>query len=195
MIRLGLFGGTFDPVHYGHLRPVEAARVELGLASVLILPNPLPPHKLAEPLTAYVHRKEMLRLALAEFPHLTIADYEEQAVGAAYTTDTVRRVIASLEPGERELWLIIGADSLLELPHWRDTEALFRDVCVAVLPRPGVDLAGVPPGYRARVRLLQTPLIPVSATDVRRRLRQGDSVAGLLSPAVIEYIRRHGLYT
>lgn len=195
MIRLGLFGGTFDPVHYGHLRPVEAARVELGLESVLMLPNPLPPHKLAEPLTPYLHRKEMLRLALNEFPHLTIADFEEQAAGPAYTSDTVRRVIASLEPGERELWLIVGADSLVELPRWKDPEALFRDVRVAVLPRPGVDLAAVPPGYLARVRLLKTPLLPVSATDVRRRLKRGDSMAGLLPPAVIEYIRCHGLYS
>jgi nicotinate-nucleotide adenylyltransferase len=144
MIRLGLFGGTFDPVHYGHLRPVEAARVELGLPSVLMLPNPLPPHKLAEPLTPYAHRKEMLRLAVAEFPHLTVADYEEHAVGPGYTSDTVRRVIASLGPGERELWLIIGADSLVELPHWKDPESLFCDVRVAVLPRPGVDVAAVP---------------------------------------------------
>jgi nicotinate-nucleotide adenylyltransferase len=195
MIRLGLFGGTFDPVHYGHLRPVEAARAELGLESVLVLPNPLPPHKLAEPLTPYVHRKEMLRLALSEFPRLTIADYEEQAAGPGYTSDTVRRVIASLEPGERELWLIIGADSLVELPRWKDPEALFRDVRVAVMPRPGVDLDAVPPEFRARVRLLQTPLISVSATDVRRRLRQGGSVSELLAPQVIEYIRRHHLYT
>jgi len=195
MIRLGLFGGTFDPVHYGHLRPVEAARAELGLESVLVLPNPLPPHKLAEPLTPYAHRKEMLRLALSEFPHLTIADYEEQAAGPGYTSDTVRRVIASLAPGERELWLIIGADSLVELPRWKDPEALFRDVRVAVMPRPGVDLDAVPPEFRARVRLLQTPLISVSATDVRRRLRQGGSVSELLAPQVIEYIRRHHLYT
>jgi nicotinate-nucleotide adenylyltransferase len=194
MIRLGLFGGTFDPVHYGHLRPVEAARVELRLESVLILPNPLPPHKLSEPLTPYVHRKEMLKLALAEFPRLTIADFEEQAVGPAYTTDTVQRVIAGLGPGERELWLIIGADSLVELPHWRDPEALFRDVRVAVLPRPGVDTDDAPQTYRTRVRMLKTPLLDISSTDVRDRLKRGTSVSGLLAPAVIDYIRRRRLY-
>ena len=137
----------------------------------------------------------MLRLALNEFPHLTIADFEEHAAGPAYTSDTVRRVIASLGPGERELWLIIGADSLAELPHWKDPEALFRDVRVAAMPRPGVDLAAVPPGFLARVRLLTTPLLAVSATDVRRRLKRGDSLTGLLPTAVIEYIRRHALYS
>jgi nicotinate-nucleotide adenylyltransferase len=194
MMRLGLFGGTFDPVHYGHLRPVEAARAELGLESVLILPNPLPPHKLSEPLTPYVHRKEMLRLALAEFPQLSMADFEEQAVGPAYTTDTVQRVIAALPPGERELWLIIGSDSLVELPHWKDPEALFRDVRVAVLPRPGVDLDRVSPTYRSRVRMLKTPLLDISSTDVRDRLKNRESVTGVVPPAVMDYIRRHRLY-
>jgi nicotinate-nucleotide adenylyltransferase len=194
MTRVALFGGTFDPVHYGHLLPVDAAREELALDSVLMLPNPWPPHKLSEPLTPYVHRKEMLRLALAEFPHLTLANYEEQAVGPGYTSDTVRRVIADLGPGERELWLIIGADSLVEMPRWKDPESLFRDVRVAVMPRPGVDLTGVPERYRERVRLLGTPLLAVSATDIRHRLRMGLEVAGLMPVAAIEYVRHQGLY-
>jgi nicotinate-nucleotide adenylyltransferase len=194
MIRLGLFGGTFDPVHYGHLRPVEAARIELGLEHVLMLPNPQPPHKNGERLAPYVHRKEMLRLALSEFPALTIADYEEQAVGPAYTTDTVKRVIASLPAGEHELWLIVGADSIVELPRWKDPEALFRDTRVAVLPRPGVDLSCVSEVYLTRIRLLKTPFISISATDIRRKLRAGESVADCVAPTVLNYIRQHGLY-
>lgn len=193
MIGLGLFGGTFDPVHYGHLQTVSRAREELGLPRVLLLPNPRPPHKL-EPLTEYQHRKEMLRLALEEFPDLEMADFEEQAIGPAYTTDTVRRVIASLPGGRRELWLIIGADSLHELPQWRDPEALFRDTKVAVLPRPGFSLSQVDPRYLSRVRILTTPQINISATEIRRRLRHGTSVDGLLPPKVISYIQRHELY-
>jgi nicotinate-nucleotide adenylyltransferase len=194
MIRLGLFGGTFDPVHYGHLRTVSRAREELGLPRVLLLPNPHPPHKALEPLTAYRHRKEMLRLALEEFPDLEMADFEEQAIGPAYTTDTVQRVMASLPPGPRELWLIVGADSLLELPLWRDPEALFRDTRVAVLPRPGFVLNHVSPDYLSRVRILETPHIDISATDIRRRLHHGDPVDGLLPKRVIAYIRAYGLY-
>ncbi len=195
MIRLGLFGGTFDPVHYGHLRPLDEARRELELPRVLILPNPQPPHKLSEPLTPYVHRKEMLRLALEEFPQLEMADFEEQAIGPAYTTDTVRRVIASLPPDQvRELWLIVGMDSLIELPRWKDPEALFRDTRVAVLPRPGFDIARVRPDYLSRVRLLATPLIDVSATEIRDRLRKGESVNHLLPRPVLDYIRAHHLY-
>jgi len=194
MIRLGLFGGTFDPVHYGHLRPVEAARRELDLPRILILPNPTPPHKLREPLTPYLHRKAMLRLALEEFPQLELADFEEHADGPAYTTDTVRRIIATLPEGARELWLIVGMDSLIELPHWKDPEAIFRDVHVAALPRPGFPAEDVRPDFLSRVCLLKTPLLDISATDVRRILRGGESAESLLAPPVLAYIRRNHLY-
>jgi nicotinate-nucleotide adenylyltransferase len=194
MIQLGLFGGTFDPVHYGHLRTVSRARSELGLPRVLLLPNPSPPHKLKEPLAPYADRKEMLRLALAEFPDLEMADFEEQAIGPAYTTDTVKRVIASLPTGPRDLWLIVGADSMLELPQWRDPEELFRNVQVAVLPRPGFSLEKVDPQYLSRVKVLETPLEDISATEIRRRLRGSLPVTGMISPVVHTYILAHGLY-
>jgi nicotinate-nucleotide adenylyltransferase len=194
MIRLGLFGGTFDPVHYGHLRPVEAARVELNLDRVLMMPNPNPPHKSHVLMTPYEHRKQMLRLALEEFPRLELADVEEQADGPAYTTDTVRRVIAGLADENYELWLIIGADSLVELPLWKHPEDLFRDAKVAVLPRPGVDLTEAKPEYRDRVRELKTPLIDISATEIREQLGRKAIQTDLIPAPVVRYIQEHGLY-
>lgn len=195
MIRLGLFGGTFDPVHYGHLRTADAARQELELERMLMIPNPLPPHKLREPLTPYPHRKEMLRLALAEFPGLELANYEEEALGPAYTTDTVRRVIAALPSGPHKLWLIVGMDSLKELPHWKDPEALFRDARVAVLPRPGLDPADVQADFLRRVRVLHTPLLDISASRLRQDLREGRDVDQWLPVVVRNYIRKHRLYS
>jgi nicotinate-nucleotide adenylyltransferase len=194
VIRIGLFGGTFDPVHYGHLRTADAAREELELDEVLLLPNPAPPHKQHIEMTPYEHRKQMLRLALAEFPKLKLADYEESALGPAYTTDTVKRFTADLPPGDFELWLIIGADSLLELPLWKDPEDLFRHTKVAVLPRPGVDLKDARPDYLRRVRVLQTPLVNVSATEIRRGIRDGSTEIELLPAAVLRYCREHNLY-
>ncbi len=194
MTRLGLFGGTFDPVHNGHLRAIDGARRELALDRVILLPNPQPPHKLRDPLTPYVHRKEMLRLALADFPALELGDFEEQSAGPAYTTDTVRRVIRVFPAAAYELWLIVGLDSLIELPRWKDPEDLFRHARVAVLPRPGFALDAVRPEYLARVRLLQTPLLDISATEIRRCIIRGQSVADLVPPAVAAYIREHGLY-
>ncbi|MBU0692833.1 nicotinate (nicotinamide) nucleotide adenylyltransferase [bacterium] len=194
MIRLGMFGGTFDPVHYGHLKPLEAARRELELDRILMLPNPQPPHKEHLVLTPYAHRKKMLQLALAEFPRLECADFEESAVGPAYTSDTVRRIIAILPPKERELWLIIGADSLLEMPLWHDPEAIFRDTKIAVLPRPGVNLEDARPDYKARVRILNTPLVDISATQIRESIKGGAVSSRLLPRSVLEYIRTNKLY-
>ncbi|MBK6765828.1 MAG: nicotinate (nicotinamide) nucleotide adenylyltransferase [bacterium] len=194
MIRLGLFGGTFDPVHYGHLRTVDAARLELGLPEVWMLPNPHPPHKLQSPLTAYAHRKEMLRLALDEFPGLKLSDTEERAEGPAYTTETIRRVVAELPEGPHDLWLIVGADSVADLPKWKNPEDLFTYARVAVLGRPGVDLRSVPPWYMSRVRLLNTPLLPVSATEIRNAIRNGLDTADALPIPVRNYIDLNRLY-
>lgn len=194
MTRLGLFGGTFDPVHYGHLRTVEAARVELGLPEVWMLPNPFPPHKLHMPMTPYVHRKEMLSLALEEFPALKLSDTEEKVSGPAYTTETIRRVVADLPTGEKDLWLIVGADSLVELPKWKNPEDLFEHARVAVLRRPGVDLREAPAKYVSRVRLLETPLIPISATEIRVAIRRGDDTSEWLPASVRNYIALHKLY-
>ncbi|MCB9366956.1 MAG: nicotinate (nicotinamide) nucleotide adenylyltransferase [Calditrichaeota bacterium] len=194
MSRLGLFGGTFDPVHYGHLRTVEAARLELELPAVWILPNPHPPHKLHVPLTDYNHRKEMLKLALQEYPNLVLSDTEEKVKGPAYTTETIERVLADLPPGEHELWLIVGADSLIELPRWKNPEDLFKHARVAVLRRPGVNLDDARREYLSRVKLLETPLLPVSATEIRRAIQDGKDTSEWLPDSVRNYIAAHGLY-
>ncbi|MBL0060577.1 MAG: nicotinate (nicotinamide) nucleotide adenylyltransferase [bacterium] len=194
MTRLGLFGGTFDPVHYGHLWTIEAARLELGLPEIWMLPNPYPPHKLHVPMTPYVHRKEMLRLALAEFPALKLSDTEEKVDGPAYTTETIRRVVAELPPGEKDLWLIVGADSLVELPKWKNPEDLFEYARVAVLRRPGVDIREAPAQYIARVRMLDTPLIPISATEIREAVKLGRDTSEWIPESVRNYIMEHRLY-
>lgn len=195
MIRLGLFGGTFDPVHYGHLRTVEAARIELQLPKIWLLPNPRPPHKLSEGLSPYYHRKAMLSLALQEFPHLEIATFEEDPEATGYTTDTVKRVIASLPDEPRELWLIVGADSMIELPLWKNPDTLFEDAKVALLPRPGFDLDKIEPRFLNRARVLKTPWLEISATEIRRRLQSGEDFSEMINPAVRDYIRDHNLYS
>jgi nicotinate-nucleotide adenylyltransferase len=194
VIRLGLFGGTFDPVHYGHLKPLESARLELNLDQSLLLPNPHPPHKQHLDIAPYLHRKHMLELALNEFPEFEIADYEEEVVGTAYTSDTVRRIVTCLPKDTYEIWLIIGADSLIEFPSWRNPEEIFSLAKIAVLPRPGVDLDQAPPLYRSRVRELHAPLLDISATRIRELLQAGETPSDLLPIAVIDYIRANGLY-
>jgi nicotinate-nucleotide adenylyltransferase len=153
-----------------------------------------PPHKLHLPMTAYKHRKEMLRLALAEFPALKLSDTEEHVDGPAYTTETIRRVIKMLPDEEQELWLIVGADSLVELPKWKNPEDLFETAHVAVLRRPGVNLAEAPEKYLSRVKLLETPLIPISATEIRDAVRSGRDTSLWLPESVRNYIELHHLY-
>lgn len=194
MTRLGLFGGTFDPVHYGHLRTVEAARIELGLPEVWMLPNPFPPHKLHTPITPYAHRKAMLALALEEFPLLRISDLEEKVKGPAYTTETIQRVISELPPGGKDLWLIVGADSLIDLPKWKNPEDLFSHARVAVLRRPGVDLREAPSQYVSRVKLLTTPMVAISATEIRDAIRIGLDTSQWLPEKVRNYIAENRLY-
>ncbi len=194
MTKLGLYGGTFDPVHYGHLRTANSAREELELDRLMVVANPSPPHKAHEALTPYAHRKAMLQLALREFPGLELGILEENSIGPAYTTDTVKKIIASLPKTEHELWLIVGADSLIELPQWKDPEALFRYTKVAVLPRPGFNLAQVKPAYLTRVRVLNTPHLPISATEIRKRLQSGADLNGVIPASVEQYIHDNGLY-
>jgi nicotinate-nucleotide adenylyltransferase len=193
-VKLGLFGGSFDPIHNGHLQTLSAAARELALDRVLLIPNPFPPHKPAERLTPYVHRREMVRLALKVFPEFELATIEEESKGPAYTTDTVRRVLETRGISPEDCWLVIGADALLELESWKDPEALYRDCTVAVMPRPGCDLARVPQRFLTRTRVLRSPEIDISASDVRARVAAGEPIGHLVPQAVEAYIHSHKLY-
>jgi nicotinate-nucleotide adenylyltransferase len=193
-VKLGLFGGSFDPIHNGHLLTLSAAASELALDRVLLIPNPFPPHKPAEQLTPYVYRREMVRLALKAFPAFELATIEEESKGPAYTTDTVRRVLETRGISPEDCWLIIGADSLLEIECWKDPEALYRDCRVAVLPRPGCDLTRVPKRFLSRTRVLKSPQIDISASEVRARVAAGEPIDHLVPAPVETYIHSHKLY-
>ncbi|MFH1011113.1 MAG: nicotinate (nicotinamide) nucleotide adenylyltransferase [bacterium] len=193
-MKLGLFGGSFDPIHTGHLRALQAAALELSLDQILVIPNPFPPHKPAEHLSAYHHRREMVRLALRDYPNMELATIEEESEGPAYTIDTVRKVRSRLAISCEDCWLILGADVLLEFESWKEPENLFRDCQVAVLPRPGFELHRAPERFLAHARILHTPEIAISSTEIRRFVAAGESIGGLVPPAVEAYIQTHNLY-
>lgn len=193
-MKLGLFGGSFDPIHNGHLLTLKAAACELSLDRVLLIPNPFPPHKPAQCLTPYIHRREMVRLAIENFPQFELTTIEEESEGPAYTTDTVRRVLESRAISREDCWLIIGADSLLELESWKNPEALYRDCQVAVLPRPGWDFSRTPERFLSRTHILKTPEIAISASEIRARIAAGEPIGHLVPAAVEIYIQSHNLY-
>jgi nicotinate-nucleotide adenylyltransferase len=209
-----MLGGTFDPVHYGHLRLAEEAADALGLARVLLIPAALPNLR-ARPGTEAQHRLEMTRLAAAGNPRLAVDDRELRREGTSYTVDTLADLRAEVA-AERPLWLILGADAFLRLPAWSRWLQLFDLTHIAVATRPGNPLdeavrdsgelaaqwsrrlasdAGAPvlPACGAIVRL-PIPLLEISASDLRARMSRGASVRYLLPPAVVDYIAAHRLY-
>lgn len=197
-MRIGVLGGTFDPIHIGHLVAAEEVRARLDLERVVFVPAGLPPHKLHIHVTPTEHRLNMVQLAIADNPHFALSRVDVDRFGPSYTVDTVELLRDEYSPNA-ELYLIMGSDSLAELLTWHKPERLIRLCRVVALRRPGyrVDLEELNrllPGAIARVQLLEMPLLEVSSTDLQRRVRMGLPIKYLVPPAVEAYIRQHGLY-
>jgi nicotinate-nucleotide adenylyltransferase len=200
--RIGLCGGSFNPIHVGHLVAARAAAEALHLDRVVLIPASAPPHKDAAGLVAAAHRLAMTRLAVQGDPLFEVSDLELLRQGPSYTIDTVTDVRARLGP-TAELFWIIGGDSLPELATWRRIDELVRAVQIVTTVRPGCPAANLEP-LRSQIeprdfeRLLanriETPAIEISASDIRSRVAAGKSIAYLTPPAVVQYIETHRLY-
>jgi len=198
---IGLFGGSFNPVHLGHLVMAQDAARAWSLDRVVFIPAALPPHKLTQTLVTPAQRLDMLRLALADREEWEVSDVEVRRGGVSYTIDTVRHFL-ELEP-DADLYFIIGGDTLPELHTWREIDTLL-DVCRFItMVRPGfepdslrrADLKLHPrhlPGLIERVTVGH--LIGISATDVRMHVAKNESIRYLVPEAVERYIREHRLY-
>ena len=202
MRRLCLFGGSFDPVHTGHLHLVAAALGRGGQGEVVVLPAADPPHKRGRLEAPAAARLEMARIAFAHLDRVRVSDREIERGGISYTVETVRAFREGLEE-EAELAWLIGSDSLPELPDWREIHRLLALCRILTVPRPGWPLALSPAleaffdaGEAAALRagfLPVTPL-PVSSTELRRRLAAGEDPGDRIPTAVARYIREQGLY-
>lgn len=200
--RVGLLGGTFDPVHVGHLEVARAARRELSLDEVLVVPAGRPPHKLGVELAPAADRLAMVELAVAGEEGLVASPIEIGRAGPSWTVDTLVALQDEAEAvGRRvELTLILSADAFAGLATWHEPQRIVRMAQIAVSPRPGHALPmpdALPPELRAAARgivILRGPNIDVSATDIRRRVAEGLPIDGLVPPAVARYIEEHDLY-
>jgi nicotinate-nucleotide adenylyltransferase len=190
MQRIGLFGGTFDPVHLGHLLMAQAAREELALVRFLFIPAARSPFKSEQEPAPANERLRLLRLALAGKDWCEIDEQEIIRGGVSYTIETVKEC-ARRYPGA-ELFYIIGADQLPQLPKWRDAENLARLAQFVIIPRPGETAAAIPPPFRGR-DLTGFPL-GVSSSQIRDRVKAGLPICHLVPPAVAEAIRNYRLY-
>ena len=187
--RIGVFGGTFDPPHEGHVRMAVHAREALGLDRVLFSVAPRPPHKSAGSTTAFEHRVEMVRLAIHGADGLALTHIEEPD-DVSYTVDLLR---GCRERTRADLYFIMGADSLEELPGWKDPEEILSLATLVVFARDDRPMRLGVPGPAALV-VFETPRIDVSSTTLREQLERGESAPDLLPAAVADYAGRNGLY-
>lgn len=220
-MRLGLYGGAFNPIHRCHLLVAEAAQARLGLETVLFIPTGDPPHKPAPDVIPAAHRLEMVRLAITPYPSFQLSDIETRRPAKSYTVDTLRELL-KIYPADRRFVFIIGLDAFTELPGWKEPERLLELCEFAVVSRPGtlfkslgkmaiLGITETAPLDRldaglvevAEVRLkngrslwgLPIPPCDVSAKDIRNRLGRGQSVENLLPATVSSYILHHNLFS
>jgi nicotinate-nucleotide adenylyltransferase len=197
---VGVFGGTFDPIHHGHLLVAEEAREALGLASVVFVPAAVSPFKADRVVTAPEHRLAMVRAAIAGNPRFAASTAEMDRPGPSYTVETLTAFAAG-GAGPEALWLILSSEALAGFPRWREPGRILDLARLAVVPRGGHDplgdawVAASFPGRESRFTFLDGPLLPISGSVVRRRAAAGRSVRYLVPDPVARYIEANRLYS
>jgi nicotinate-nucleotide adenylyltransferase len=196
--RIGVIGGTFDPIHYAHLAAAEEARVRMDLERVFFAVAKVSPHKLDEEATPVEHRLAMVGLAIASNPHFAISRVDVDRPGPSYTVDTIS--LLQQQWGEdTEIFFIMGRDSLMELPTWHQPQRLAQSCRLVVVPRPrfDVDLAQLEaslPGISSRLDILDMPGMDISSTELQQRVRDGLPIKYQVPEEVERYINDHELY-
>lgn len=198
MSRLGILGGTFDPIHHGHLVAAQEACKQLHLDRVLFVPASTPPHKTDRAITPGHHRLRMVEAATVGRACFGISLVDLNRPGPCYTSDTLRLIRSERGP-DLDLFFIEGADSLADIRSWYQPEQIIRLCKFAVVQRPGVsiDLPSLEawlPGLTERIHWVDMPLLDISSRDLRQRVRQGRAISYLVPPGVEAYIGAHGLY-
>ena len=198
-MNIGILGGTFDPIHIGHLVVADEVTARLGLAEVLFVPASQPWLKADTCILAAEHRLKMVQLAIAGKPHFKLSALEVERPGPTYSVDTMEELNKKIGASD-ELLFIIGWDNLVELPRWHQPSRLILLCRLVAVPRPGFpvpDLALLEeaiPGISKRVIMLDKPQIDISASLIRDRVRRGLSINHLVPEAVEKYIKEHRLY-
>jgi nicotinate-nucleotide adenylyltransferase len=199
---LGILGGTFDPIHHGHLAIAEEVRERLGLERVLFVPARVPPHRAVQPGASAEDRFEMVGLAIAGNPAFAASRIELDRPGPSYSVDTVAALAdaAAAEGRVPDLWFIASAEAVRALPTWREPERILAMARFAVVPRAGAEVldeawvAERLPAAAGRLAFIDGPLLPISGTAIRARAAAGRSLRYLVPDAVARYIRDHRLY-
>ena len=198
-MKTGMFGGTFDPVHLGHLSIAEEAMTSQGLSKVLMIPAGQPAIKANDDVTPAKHRLAMLQLAVEGRTGLRVSEMEIERPGPSYTVDTIAQQRKS-SGADSDLYFIVGWDSLLQLPEWREPSRIIEMCRLIAVPRPGYRRPDMKmleekiPGITQRTALLDKPLIDVSASAIRKMVAEGEPVDRFVPASVVEYIEKFNLY-
>jgi nicotinate-nucleotide adenylyltransferase len=212
-LRAGVLGGTFDPIHLGHLRSAEEICQELDLERVYLIPSAAPPHKAGDPVSRFHHRLAMVRLAVSDSPLLGVLDLEARRPGLSYSIETLKELHRTFSP-DPQLFFILGMDAFLEIKTWKDYTALFEYAHFVVIHRPGFSAGELEPFLlslgleiqKARhpgtfstasgmnLFLMAPTLMDISSTRIRRMVKEGRSIRFLVPDPVMNYIAEEGLY-
>jgi nicotinate-nucleotide adenylyltransferase len=198
--RVGLMGGTFDPIHYGHLVTAEVARAKFSLDLVIFVPAGIPPHKKGMKISSGTDRFMMTVLATATNPYFEVSRVELERTGPSYAIDTVRHFKRELD-GDTEIFFITGADAAIEILTWKDATELLKECSLIAATRPGYSTCELEKSLEEarlhstqRINLVEVPALAISSTDIRRRVEQGDPIRYLVPWTVEAYIYKTGLY-
>lgn len=198
MKKYGIFGGSFNPIHYGHLMICEYIKEEMGLDKVIFIPTGNPPHK--DLGVSAEDRYEMVRLAISPNPDFEISDIETTRVKLSYTVDTIRELKEIYK--EEKLYFLIGLDSLFQLKTWKKIGDLSQEIEFVVALRPGYidkeeinnEIEFLRENFGTKINLIKTPLYEISSTDLRDRIHEGKSLRYLIPKKVLDYIEESGFY-
>lgn len=198
--RYGIMGGTFDPIHIGHLVIAEEARKKLNLDKVIFIPSGNPPHKDLAYVTSAKHRYEMTLLATISNPYFDVSSMEIERKGKTYTIDTIKQ-LKEMCNNEVDFYFITGADAILDLPNWKNVSELFNLTNFVAATRPGFQLSTMQEGidrlekkYNKKIHTISAPSLKISSSDIRSRIANGLSIKYLLPETVECYVYKHKLY-
>ncbi len=191
-MKIGIFGGSFNPPHYGHLLLGEFARDQYSLNKILFIPSFIPPHKQYQSLASSEHRLVMLQIAIEGNRFFQVSEIEIKRGQVSYTIDTVKQI--EQQYPSADLFLIIGIDNLIDFYSWREPQELLDMVQLIVFNRPGYKFEDIPPTLKDAVQFVNAPLLGISSSEIRRRVQAGRSIKYTVPQLVEEYIKKHSLY-
>ncbi|KPL04047.1 MAG: hypothetical protein AMJ73_04740 [candidate division Zixibacteria bacterium SM1_73] len=191
--KLGVLGGTFDPIHMGHLVLAEQAREQFQLEQIIFIPSASPPHKTEQELSLAIHRFEMTKLALEGNRYFSVSDIELKRKGLSYTIETLRELKGLYK--DSEIYFLTGSDVLEEITTWKDPEEIYKLARIVIAVRPGFDKFDPENHFAKKSVIVRITGVDISSTQIREKVRNGESIKYLVPSKVEEYIKKKNLYT